>query len=63
VKKRGKGYQEWDKACRAIGLTLHKLKTFVKIRFGSKFELFQETLKFANAINNFLSKVEPSIVI
>ncbi len=56
VKKRGKGHQEWDKACRATSLALHKLKTFVKIRFVDKFVLFQENLKFTNAINIFYQR-------
>jgi hypothetical protein len=61
VKKRGKGCQEWDKACRATRLALHKLKTFVKIRFASKFVLFQKTLEFANAINIFYQRQSLSL--
>jgi hypothetical protein len=47
MKKRGKGHQKRDKARRAIGLVLHKLKTYVKIKFANKFMLFQEILEFA----------------
>jgi hypothetical protein len=48
MKKGGKGHQKWDKAHRAIGLALHKLKAFLKIKFVNKFMLFQEILKFTH---------------
>jgi hypothetical protein len=51
MKKSGKGHHEWDKACRATGLTPYKLKTLVKRKFVSKIMFFQETLEFAIAIN------------
>jgi hypothetical protein len=51
MKKSGKGHQEWDKACRVVGLALRKLKTLVKRKVVNKIMFFLETLKFVNAIN------------
>jgi hypothetical protein len=56
TKKSGKGYQEWDKACKVDGLPLHKLKTLMKTRFASKVMFFQKKLEFENTINIYYYK-------
>jgi hypothetical protein len=43
IKKNGKGYQEWDKACRDVNLPPYKLKTLLKISLDNKVVFFQET--------------------
>jgi len=42
---------ERQKACHEIGMQQKKLNTLAKICFTSKVILFQETLKYVNAIN------------
>jgi hypothetical protein len=51
IKKLGKGRQEWESACKEIGLKPQKFKTLIKIRFTSKVVFFQETLEYVVAIN------------
>ncbi len=54
--KNGKGYQEWDKACKVNGLSLQKLKTLVETRFASKVVFVKKKLEFANIINIYYCK-------
>ncbi len=51
IKKSDKGCNERHKACLDAGISNQKLKTMVKTRFASKVIMFQETLKYHNAIN------------
>ncbi len=34
MKKSGKGYQEWDKACRDVNLPLYKIENIVENKLG-----------------------------
>jgi hypothetical protein len=49
-KEVGKGKQEWERASVEKGLWPRKLKTPMKIRFGSKLIMFEEVLEFKEAI-------------
>jgi hypothetical protein len=57
MKKSGKGHQEWDKACRVVGLALRKLKTLVKRK------VFPRDFEVCKCHQHLLSKVKPSIAI
>jgi hypothetical protein len=58
MKKSGKGRSKWKQTCFNIGLSHQKLKTPVKTRFASEVILFQETLKYQDAINLCYEKQE-----
>jgi len=51
MKKSGKGWHEWHKACLDSGVFPQKFKTPVKIKFASCVILFQETLEFKHTIS------------
>jgi hypothetical protein len=48
--------QEWELACKEVGLKAKKLKTPLKTKFASKVVLFQDTLKFHIVIDFYLSQ-------
>jgi hypothetical protein len=51
IKKFGKGQSEWKRTCFDACLHHWKLKTLVKTKFANKVILFQETLKYKDAID------------
>jgi hypothetical protein len=55
MKKLGKGRQDWEFACKEIGLRPWKLKKSIKIRFVSRVVIFQETLEYFLDINLYYS--------
>jgi len=55
MKKLGKGKQDWEFACKEIGLRPWKLKKLIKIWFASKVVIFQETLEYFLDINLYYS--------
>jgi hypothetical protein len=56
MKKSGKGWDEWHKACLDSHVPPRKLKTLLKTKFASCVNLFQETLEFKHAIFLYYGK-------